>query len=267
VVLAILRAYVDRFYRVQHQRWDAKHMVYEALASDDPNFRNYTIKIRRSDQELIRAVTRLINERHRIYSEDTGQPLPNIHFDRHLYQPLLVAASDDVKSDPPGLAPSERAFVTKLKQYVRVEGSTSLANRQVFLLRNLSRGRGVGFFEKEGFYPDFILWIQSGARQRLVFIEPHGMRQSKPYWRDDKVRLHERLKAFGRSVDLPAKSAAVQLDSFIVSATPYEELRQIYGEGNWDRTRFSAAHILFAEEDYVRDLFFETTPPPERVQA
>jgi len=257
-VLAILRAYVDRFYRVQHQRWDSEHMVYQTLSADDPNLRDYTVKVSRSDSALVREIARLIKEGQRIYDEEIGRPLPNIHFDRHVYQPLLVEAGENVRSEPPGLKPSERDFVRKLRDYVRAEASQSLADSQVFLLRNLSRGRGVGFFENEGFYPDFILWVKMGTGQRLVFIEPHGMRQSKAYWRDDKVRLHERLKQFGKKVRLAKNRGAVELDSFIISATPYDELRLMYGEGDWDKARFAAAHILFAEDDYVPMLFCQS---------
>jgi len=44
----------------------------------------------------------------------------------------------------------------------------------------------------------------------------------------------------------------VALDSFIVSATPYEDLRRRYDDGTWDRKRFAEAHILFPErhDDY-----------------
>jgi len=52
----------------------------------------------------------------------------------------------------------------------------------------------------------------------------------------------------------------VELDSFIISATPYNELRQIYGEGDWDEARFAAAHILFAEDDYVPAVFSQEAP-------
>ena len=40
----------------------------------------------------------------------------------------------------------------------------------------------------------------------------------------------------------------VTLDSFIVSATPYEELRTRYDDGTWDRARFDERHILFREQ-------------------
>jgi len=47
----------------------------------------------------------------------------------------------------------------------------------------------------------------------------------------------------------------VTMDSFIVSATPYEELQTIYDDGTWDNESFAKKHILFFGHDYVRYLF------------
>jgi hypothetical protein len=185
--------------------------------------------------------------------------LPNIHFDRHLYQPLLVERGDQVTSEPPGLSESEQRFVADLRHFVREQADKALADKEVFLLRNLSRGKGIGFFENEGFYPDFILWVKDAKSQRLVFVEPHGMRQEKAYWTDDKARLHERLRALSGSWGKKAGLKNVVLDSFIISATPYDELRDHYPDGPWSKQRFAQAHILFFEDgtahDYVAGLF------------
>jgi hypothetical protein len=49
------------------------------------------------------------------------------------------------------------------------------------------------------------------------------------------------------------------MDSFIVSATPYDELRDYYGDGKWSKQQFAECHILFfertSEYDYARLLF------------
>jgi hypothetical protein len=257
-VLAILHKYVEKYYRVCQERWDSANMVYGRLTASDPNFRDYTVRIPRTEAELIAAVKSLIDEGNRIYSQDT-QELPNIHFDRHLYQPLLVERGDKIKSDPPGLKPSEQRFVSDLRQYVRDNGATTLANSEVFLLRNLSRGRGIGFFENEGFYPDFILWVKQGDRQAIIFIEPHGMLMEKAYWTSAKTRLHERLAELSKAWSQAPGTEGVTLDSFIISATPYDTLREYYGEGDWSRERFVDSHVLFLKEqgppDYCQHLF------------
>jgi len=257
-VASILRKYIDKFYRVQQERWDSEHMTYRKLDTSDANFRDYTIKIPRSEAELISAVKKLIDEGRRIYDQETRE-LPNIHFDRHLYQPLLIEHGDRIKSDPQGLNESEQKFIKDIREHIRWEAAKSLATKEIFLLRNLSRGKGIGFFENEGFYPDFILWIKEGNKQRIIFIEPHGMRQEKTYWTSDKTQLHERLAKLSEEWEQKAGLKNVELDSFIISATPYDELHEYYADGNWTKKQFADKHILFFEVtsfyDYLSELF------------
>ncbi len=257
-VTSILRKYVEKYYRVCQERWESANMGYVELAAADPNFRNYTVRIPRSEAGLIAAVKKLIEDGKRLYEAETND-LPRIHFDRHLYQPLLVARNDKIKSDPPGLNDSERRFVEGLRSYCQAEKVNALARKEVFLLRNLSRGKGVGFFENEGFYPDFILWIKQGGKQRIVFVEPHGMLHEKAYWTSDKTQLHIRLNELSKAWGAKAGLVDVTLDSFIVSATRYDTLRDYYENGTWSRKHFAEHHILFFEEvagyNYCRYLF------------
>jgi len=250
-VLTVLRKYTDKFYRVQQERWESKNMFYKALDVEDPNFQDYTVKVSRAEGKLIEDIQKLIDEADSIYRQDLTD-LPTIHFDRHLYQPLLIERGDKVRSDPPGLKESERHFVDDLRAYCREERDGALADTEVYLLRNLSRGKGVGFFEKRGFYPDFILWIKTFDRQHIVFIEPHGMLHAEAYQHDDKVRLHEILPDLAKDMRQRTGVTDVVLDSFIISATPFEDLRSKYDDGSWDRQRFTDAHILFQErtDDY-----------------
>jgi hypothetical protein len=256
-VLTILRKYVERFYRVQQERWDSAHMVYRRLETSDSNFQDYLVRIPRSEAALIKAVQALLAEGKRIYEQETHS-LPNIHFDRHLYQPLLVRRDDKIESVPPRLEASEERFVRDIRDYCGKEAARSLAGKEIFLLRNLTRGKGIGFFDKEGFYPDFILWIKEGMRQRIVFVEPHGMRYEKGYWADDKVKLHERLAQLSSEMANRAALKGISLDSFVVSMTRYDELRNYYGEGKWAKADFAKAHVLFFEHEDYPDALFKT---------
>ncbi len=100
-----------------------------------------------------------------------------------------------------------------------------------------------------GFYPDFILWIKTGERQRIVFIEPHGMLNANAYEHDEKARLHEKLPDLARAISGRSGAPDVILDSYVVCTTPYETLRKRYGEGNWSREGFAEKHILFPERN------------------
>jgi len=251
---AILKKYADKFYRLHEERWDSENMLFSVLDENDANFQNYAVKISRSETELIAAVQKLIDEADSVYTREL-HALPSIHFDRHLYQPLLIERGDKIRSQPAGLNDSEREFVEDLRTYFHAERGKSLSNQELFLLRNLSRGKGIGFFEGRGFYPDFILWIKGTEALRIIFIEPHGMVYAQPYIHDDKARLHETLPALANAMSARSNISNVSLDSFIVSATPYDELRTRYDDGTWDRKRFAEAHILFpertAEYDYL----------------
>lgn len=256
-VLTVLRKYTDKFYRVQQERWDSENMVYKALGVEDSNFQDYIVKVSRGEATLIGAIQKLIDEADSIYRQDLTD-LPTIHFDRHLYQPLLIERGDKVRSDPPGLKESERQFVDDLRAYCRAERDGALADAEVYLLRNLSRGKGIGFFETRGFYPDFILWIKTAHQQRIVFVEPHGMVHAEAYQHDEKARLHESLPELAKAMCKRTKMTDVVLDSFIVSATPFDDLRTRYDDGSWDRDKFASAHILFpirgSEYDYIRQI-------------
>lgn len=269
-VINILRKYVDAFYRTNRERWDSNHMVYRTLDESDPNLKfnpghvkeqelgRYSVQIRRSEKGLVSDVEELIKDMERLYKEETRE-LPRIHFDRHLYQPLLVERGEEIKMTPPGLKESEKQFVKDLKDYWMEEKDKSLAEVEVFLLRNLSRGIGIGFFEERGFYPDFILWIKEDKKQHIVFLEPHGMLHAEAYMHDKKARLHEDLPELAKDISRRSKLSDITLDSYIISATPYEDLHKKFDNGTWDKKRFAASHILFleprAQYDYVNKIF------------
>lgn len=276
-VTNILRKYVDDFYRIRRERWESNQMVYRTLDERDPNLGlnrqvvgegatgGYVVKIRRSKKDLVSAIQKLIADGEALYRQESTE-LPRLYFDRHLYQPLLVECGEEVRMVPPGLKPSEAQFVQDLKTYWAREKDKSLAGLQVFLLRNLSRGSGIGFFEERGFYPDFILWIFDGQKQRIVFIEPHGMRQANAYQHDKKARLHEALPGLARQIGARSGRRHVTLDSYIISATPYEDLHRKYEDGTWDRERFADKHILFMEPggryDYIGRIFADQLAKP-----
>jgi hypothetical protein len=58
-VQAILRKYVDRFYGVRRQRWDSDNMVLRELTGEHPNFADYTVKIKSSEEKLVDEVKAL----------------------------------------------------------------------------------------------------------------------------------------------------------------------------------------------------------------
>ena len=237
----ILRKYIDKYYRGCRERFHTEHAEYDTLAEDDPVFQDYRVTIARKDRELLQKIEALIKEGDRLYTTDCGE-LPTLHFDRHLYQPLLRNGA--LTRQPPGLEPSEVLFVHELKAYVRQEADGLLKGKELFLLRNLSRGKGIGFFEHHGFFPDFILWIKAADAQRLVFVEPHGVEHAKAADMDDRVSLSEKLRKL--SADYGRKRPTgphLSLDAFVLAHSKnFHELRDRYG-AEYSESRLRAKHI------------------------
>ena len=254
---SIVRKYADALYGHRREQWESENLVYKTLDEREPNLRfnvsdvddspagQYMVSVPQSETALIEEVEKLIADSRELYDKDAEDPLPlpRIHFDRHVYQPLLLES--DIKISPVGLNENEQQFVRHLREYWQKEQDNALAGAEIFLLRNLSRGKGVGFYATSGFYPDFILWIKEGDAQRIVFIEPHGMLHENAYVHDDKAQLHERLPGLAAKMDRPN----VSLDSFIISATPYADLYKRYDNGEWTIDQFAEKHILFPEQD------------------
>src|SRR5829696_7548229 len=159
------------------------------------------------------------------YNGNAGS-LPTVFFDRHHYQRLLKDRGEEVRVSPSGLEESEERFVAALRYYCASKNGGPPSGAKLFLLRNLTRSKGVGFFATSGFYPDFILWVKDGDHQRVVFVEPHGMRNddAPPY--NHKVELYKELKELSDRISQREGRKGVRLDAYIVSATPFYELRK-----------------------------------------
>ena len=79
------------------------------------------------------------------------------------------------------------------------------------------------------------------------------MLHAKAYKNDDKARLHEKLPELAEEISKRTGNQDVELDSYIISATPYKELQERYDDGTWDKKQFEEKHILFSpseSEDY-----------------
>ncbi len=260
LVITLLRKYITKFYRITQQQWSSNRMRLKTLDENDANFTNWSVYIPRDEaQELEPQIQHLI-ESGKIYGPNVTN-LPNAYNDRHLYQPLLAItnANDLWRITPPALEESEQQFVKDLRNYIRLQREGYLAEKEVFLLRNQSRGKGIGFYQNEGFYPDFILWITEGAKQRIVFIEPHGMVHDTINEHNDKVTLFKRLQDLSYE---RFRGEHVQMDSFIISKTDFPVLRS---RERMDRQAFAEEwHILFRTDklDYLDPIFQEQDLPP-----
>ncbi len=241
--LAVLKRYTEVFYQRERSRWESRQMEYHQLDLLDENvsFGVYRLQIPIEQQAFIRHVEGLLQNMDQLTLHEDND-LPRIYFDRHIYLPLLVE-KDQVGITPPGLDAHERQFVERLRTWIS-HRPPELIGKSLFLLRNLSRGRGIGFFEDAGFYPDFIFWIKDGSKQRVVFIDPHGMLlNSAPG--DGKVQLHQRIKEIEQALGNPD----ITLESYIISTTSFANLSAAAAWRDHDRQRFASVHVLFEDGD------------------
>jgi hypothetical protein len=254
IALMILRKYVERYYTRARRRWEQHRLEYQVLDEDEENLiASYEARVKRSAAEFLRALLDMLDDP-ALYKNDEGDP-PRVHFDRHLYLPLLLDDQGEepvVKYSPPGLNPGEQDFVKALRTYVKTdEGQEWLVHRdcELFLLRNQSRGRGVGFLlNEERFFPDFILWLKSADRQHIVFIDPHGLITSGDLDHDQKVQFFKTIKSYERELNTRASRDNISLHSYIVSQTSFTELKGQTGiahEPVFNRDY----HIYFLEQD------------------
>lgn len=255
LVLTLLRKYISKFYRIIQKRWNDEAVRLKRLDKSDSNFTNWEVSIPREDASDLELKIESLIENEDIYGPDLTD-LPSIYNDRHLYQPLLTVSETGpvLRTTPPALEESEKHFVEDLRRYVREYNEESLGKNEIFLLRNQSRGKGIGFFVNEGFYPDFILWILEGRKQRIVFIEPHGMVHEVINEHNDKVTLFKRLQDLSHE---RFRGEHVQMDAYMISKTSMSDLIRKYRDENKD-TFAKKWHILFRDPvnlDYLSPIF------------
>jgi len=123
----------------------------------------------------------------------------------------------------------------------------------------------VGFqLQWSGFYPDFIVWVKSGKKQIMVFIDPHGLEHEKCGLENEKIKfagfvekgdtetIH--IKHIQEELNKKYKRNIV-LESFILSPTSHDKLiKGITSPPSKDK--YINRHVLFLkDEDWPKKLF------------
>ncbi len=245
LVTLILKKYFEMFYVRKRNAWEKNKFRVDTLQKTDENLlREYRVRVDESDPKLIDEIKKII-EFKEIFTPEKNVALINAYFKNHLYQPLLIRPSTNrIITIPVGLNEGEAKFVEDLSKYLQANPER-LRECEIYVLRNLTRGKGIGFFQTASFYPDFILWKVTNRKQKIVFVDPKGL----TFIRDldhPKINLHKMLKnEVQKTIDDPN----VSLDAFIISYTPYDDVQQLYRHYHLRRTDFETdKHILFQRE-------------------
>jgi hypothetical protein len=196
IATALLKKYVERYYTFCKRQWELPHLEYRTLDETDPNFLGvgekpeepyYRILIDRSQEEIIAKLEELksLIETGRLKDWEF-RGIQALSFHKHLYEPLLYASGTTVEISPVPLNEGEMQFIEDLKSFYASDAAFFI-EKELYLLRNLSKGKGVGFFEAGNFHPDFILWLLTPGNQKIIFVDPKGIRNISPA--DPRIRL------------------------------------------------------------------------------
>jgi hypothetical protein len=271
IVIMILKKYLDMYYSKKRNAAEKNHLELRPLKTEDENLtKSYTIQIKEDDQVLAENIQKLIESGRiyvsgaeirligdmRTYIDKNPTTFKNAYFKGHLYQPLLIRQNTDrIITIPTGLNEGETKFIEDLGAYLSSEKSPP---GEIYLLRNLTKSKGVGFYESHSFYPDFIMWIRRSGKQTILFLDPKGLAHlglDHP-----KLKLHEYLK---KEIQKQIDNPNVKLDAFIISVTPFSILSRMHPQRRIDLENLGRdEHILFQYKDkgiedpsYVERLF------------
>lgn len=254
VVIALLKKYCDRFYSHKKDEFEKPHMGYKEITLGDPNFFDeYRLAIDKSAESIIEEVKAIQKAIEDDKLDDMEfAKMHSIVFLQHLYRPLLhiKGNSDLVRVSPVALNQGEKDFVLDLRDFYS-NNKDWFGGRELYLLRNLSKGKGIGFFEAENFHPDFILWLVEGDTQKIAFVDPKGILRLQGL-NDPKIMFHEKIK----ELEVRLNDPSVSMSSFIVSNTPLEAVKWWTGDDD-SKLEFTKRNVFFQDEDkdvYVRNI-------------
>ena len=264
----LLKKYCQKFYRFKRDEFEGPYQEYRTIKEiiDDPEDRHnnqfiqnlrveYQAAVDKSQEQLIKDLKKIRKELDDgVLQDHSFGDLDIFQFNHHLYQPLIHVRKGAVglSIKPVSLNKHEKQFITDLKAWCEKEAEGELKDRELYVLRNQSRGKGISFFDEGNFYPDFIIWLIDGDRQYITFADPHGLGHARGF-SDSKVLFSERIKEIEaeRLID-----DTVTLNAFILSPTHYSKIA--HWDEKTDRKRFDEHHILFMYDDadtYIECLF------------
>ncbi len=270
MAISLLRKYCEMFYGLRRKQWEGDKLEYRPITENKkylpgvsestPEGSHMVTLDRVRHESLIKQLEAL---REKIAAKDVGawdgqvrEGLEFIWCERHFYEPLLAATQGlDFQVTPVSLNKGEAEFVKDLQQAVK---ANVFSDFDVYLLRNQTGQGSVGVFIDGGFKPDFILWLVKGEQQKVIFIDPKGLRHHKP--EDPKVQFHKTIKDIEADLrDKGGVKSNIELHAFLVSETHSSNLISDWKDEKGNpvtRELLESWNILFREEDdgYIEKL-------------
>lgn len=260
IAIVLLKKYCDFFYKHKKADWEFPYLSYQVLTNDDANFikeDKYIFVINKPEENdsLISKLNHLKelmeNEQPNdiVFKNFAHANFEPFDFGGHLYSPLIYIKKNatEIEVTPIHLNEGERSFVGDLKKYF-LNNDSFFGDKELYLLRNKSKS-GIGFFEANNFFPDFIMWLIHDGKQYITFIDPKGIRNLKGL-NDSKIQLSQTIKRIENN--LSQQDDSVVLNSFIIAGTSFSEV------SHWgDKIDFEKNNVFFQYEDkgYINKIF------------
>ena len=220
IAVDLITEYASAFWRRERRQWERDRIEVVRLEENDPNhIGEYRLTIDAAETRLIEDVRDLTQHLRTGYRYDLK--LGVLKIDAHAYYPLLHADKGcKVTIQPVALDRNEKTLVEALGDLAE-RGDSCLRGRELYLIRNLSRGRGVSFFDDYTYYPDFIVWLIDDNDQHVIFLDPKGLVRYGPKERK-KVRLHTEIKQIEERVRV--SDPDLRLHAYVLSVTPPDKI-------------------------------------------
>jgi hypothetical protein len=250
--LRVLQAYLDRFAGRREREAQSRHLEPRRLTVHEEARHPYVV--RGTDPELRRQLLDLVGDPARLL-RSADEPLPRLYVDRHLFNPVLLDPEENgapgLSVTPAGLKESERDFVKDLMQFWESHRQEErFAGTTLHLLRNPPH-RGVGFFQRSSFFPDFILWLRNEAqnRTRILFVEPHGMHHhGLGYPNRGKIEALKTLEEI--SLEPAFQDQGIEMGGYILTRTRREDIPSAE-ELTWEELAAEHRVLHQAGDEYV----------------
>ncbi len=260
IAVDLIDEYADRFWRKQRRRWEHNRIEVAALDENDPNNPGtYELSVDATKEQLIadaRELQRGLQEGEPDWQACRRLKIGVIQSETHAYRPLLYADKDRVVTiQPVPLDANERRVVEGLERLTAAQHSSLLQDRELFLIRNLTRGRGVSFFDDFGYYPDFIVWLKDGGLQHMLFLDPKGLSRFGAA-ESEKVELHGEIEEIEKRVREDEPN--LRLRAYVLSVTPPGEIGGgLLSKGAWEQ---QGVYFL-SEADCLRKVIEDALRP------
>ena len=256
VVIDVLKAYLIKFYAREKNLWGKEKVTLETVDAENENIQiTYIIEVRKDDTDdsLVREIEDLIDKHlEKLNKGEINEPLKNVYFDRHLYQPLLAKyPNEDIRLHPAGLNPGEKTFIDNLSKYVK-DHKEKFNGKKLFVLRNLPK-KGAGFYDITNFFPDFVIWATDGTNQNLLFVDPKGLGHITSLGHE-KIQLCFSIKDYEEKIQLGSGGRTITLNSAILSWTKRVQVENNFR--NPPHSEYDRHHVYFMQDDvhYIEKL-------------